>query len=52
VKRHLEALSASGISDALELYRLLGKRAVALARENGVEPKVLRKITKALRGDS
>ena len=52
VKRHLEALSASGISDALELYRLLGKRAVALARENGVEPKILRKITKALRGDS
>jgi predicted short-subunit dehydrogenase-like oxidoreductase (DUF2520 family) len=52
VKRHLEALSASDISDALELYRLLGKRAVALARENGVEPKVLRKITKALRGDS
>ncbi len=52
VKRHLEALSGSGISDALELYRLLGKRAVALARENGVEPKILRKITKALRGDS
>jgi len=48
VKRHLEALSGSGISDALELYRLLGKRAVALARENGVEPKILRKITRAL----
>jgi len=48
VKLHMEALSSSGIRDALQLYRLLGKRAVALARKNGVEPGVLRKIRKAL----
>jgi len=48
VKLHMEALSSSGISDALQLYRLLGRRAVALARKNGVKPEILRKIRKAL----
>jgi predicted short-subunit dehydrogenase-like oxidoreductase (DUF2520 family) len=48
VKLHMEALSSSGIADALELYQLLGKRAVALARKNGVEPGILREIRKAL----
>jgi predicted short-subunit dehydrogenase-like oxidoreductase (DUF2520 family) len=48
VKLHMEALSSSGIADALELYRLLGKRAVALGRKNGVESGILRKIWKAL----
>jgi len=48
VKLHMEALSSSGISDALQLYRLLGRRAVALARKNGFKPEILRKIRKAL----
>jgi predicted short-subunit dehydrogenase-like oxidoreductase (DUF2520 family) len=48
VKLHMEALSSSGIRDALQLYRLLGKRAVALARKNGAKPEILRKIRKAL----
>jgi predicted short-subunit dehydrogenase-like oxidoreductase (DUF2520 family) len=50
VKLHMEAISGAGISDALKLYRLLGKRAVALARKNGVEPGILREIRKALDG--
>jgi predicted short-subunit dehydrogenase-like oxidoreductase (DUF2520 family) len=50
VKLHMEAISSAGISDALKLYRLLGKRAVALARKNGVEPGILREIRKALDG--
>lgn len=34
VKRHLAALNQSGLSDALELYRLLGKRSLKLTKKH------------------
>jgi predicted short-subunit dehydrogenase-like oxidoreductase (DUF2520 family) len=49
VKRHLKALSTEGLSESLELYRLLGYRAVKLAGKNGVDRGALKEITKALR---
>jgi predicted short-subunit dehydrogenase-like oxidoreductase (DUF2520 family) len=33
VKRHLAALQKSGLTDALELYRLLGKRSLKMAKK-------------------
>lgn len=34
VKRHLAALNQSGLTDALELYRLLGKRSLKLTKKH------------------
>ncbi len=48
VRRHLEALSTKALSEPLELYRLLGHRALTLARKNGAKPGVLKQITEAL----
>lgn len=51
VQRHLKALSTRALVEPLELYRLLGHRAVTLARKNGAEPGVLKQITEALNRD-
>ena len=51
VRRHLEALSTKALAEPLELYRLLGHRALTLARKNGAKPGVLRQITEALDRD-
>jgi predicted short-subunit dehydrogenase-like oxidoreductase (DUF2520 family) len=48
VARHLAALSAADLADALSAYRLLGKRSLKLATKNGVDPAVLKKITNLL----
>jgi predicted short-subunit dehydrogenase-like oxidoreductase (DUF2520 family) len=49
VKRHLEALSAEGKSggkdsDALNIYKLLGLRSLRLARKNGLDSQLSKKI--------
>jgi predicted short-subunit dehydrogenase-like oxidoreductase (DUF2520 family) len=40
VKRHLAALKSNKLPDALELYRLLGKRSLQLSKRNG--PRITR----------
>jgi len=42
--RHLDALKGASIGDALEVYRLLGKRSLRLAEKLGVEREALNKI--------
>ena len=44
VKRHLAALSAFELPAALEIYKLLGRKSLELARENDLHPKVLNQI--------
>jgi predicted short-subunit dehydrogenase-like oxidoreductase (DUF2520 family) len=51
VQRHLKALSTKALVEPLQLYRLLGHRAVSLARKNGAKPGVLKQITEALDRD-
>jgi predicted short-subunit dehydrogenase-like oxidoreductase (DUF2520 family) len=51
VRRHLEALSTKALAEPLGLYRLLGHRALTLARKNGAKPGVLKQITEALDRD-
>lgn len=48
VRRHLHALSRGELSDALEAYKLLGARSLQLAARNGLEPKLLAQIARAL----
>jgi predicted short-subunit dehydrogenase-like oxidoreductase (DUF2520 family) len=48
VRRHLQALSQDGLLEALEVYRLLGARAVQLAIGNGLEPKLAEQIKRVL----
>lgn len=48
VKRHLQALKSNGLADALAAYELLGRRALKLAKQNGVDPVVLRQMRQAL----
>ena len=38
VQRHLKALSTKALVEPLQLYRLLGHRAVSLAKKNGADP--------------
>lgn len=49
VRRHLEALSKDGLTQALEIYRLLGSRSLELAVHQGLEPKLVKQIMQALR---
>ena len=49
VRRHLEALSKDGLTQALEIYRLLGSRSLELAVRRGLEPKLVKQIIEALR---
>jgi predicted short-subunit dehydrogenase-like oxidoreductase (DUF2520 family) len=51
VQRHLKALSTRALVEPLQLYRLLGHRAVSLAKKNGADPGVLKQITEALDRD-
>ena len=47
VQRHLKALSV-GDAAALEAYKLLGRRSLELAKDNGIRPQVLKQIRRAL----
>jgi predicted short-subunit dehydrogenase-like oxidoreductase (DUF2520 family) len=51
VRLHLEALSGKALAEPLELYRLLGHRALTLARKNDAKPGVLKQIAEALDRD-
>lgn len=46
--RHLDALTASSMDDALGVYRLLGKRSLRLAKKLGVDGEALKKIGRVL----
>jgi predicted short-subunit dehydrogenase-like oxidoreductase (DUF2520 family) len=48
VRRHLQALSRSGLLEAMEVYRLLGDRSLKLAARNGLEPKLVKQIKRTL----
>lgn len=48
VRRHLQALSRDGLLEALEVYKLLGARSLQLATRNGLEPKLVEQIRRAL----
>ena len=48
VERHLKALAGSELRDARELYRLLGRKSLALAEENGLNKMTASKIHKLL----
>jgi predicted short-subunit dehydrogenase-like oxidoreductase (DUF2520 family) len=48
VARHLESLSGDDLTDARELYRLLGLRSLKLARQNGLDARVVTAITDQL----
>jgi len=49
VERHLKALAGKQLRDARELYRLLGRKSLALAEEKGLDKTTARKIGKLLR---
>jgi len=51
MRRHLEALRSVEIKDALEVYRLLGRRSIRLAEKIGVDGEALEKIEDALKED-
>jgi predicted short-subunit dehydrogenase-like oxidoreductase (DUF2520 family) len=46
VKRHLEALR--GNTEALELYRLLGRRSLKLAAKNQLDPKLVHRLVRII----
>jgi predicted short-subunit dehydrogenase-like oxidoreductase (DUF2520 family) len=48
VRKHLHALSGEGLSEALDVYKLLGLRSVQLAEKNGLDPQLLDQIRKLL----
>ncbi|MBA2524914.1 MAG: DUF2520 domain-containing protein [Pyrinomonadaceae bacterium] len=48
VRRHLQVLSRDGLLEALEVYKLLGARSLRLAARNGLEPKLVEQIRRAL----
>ena len=48
VERHLKALDGKQLRDARELYRLLGRKSLALAKENGLDKNAAIKIGKLL----
>jgi predicted short-subunit dehydrogenase-like oxidoreductase (DUF2520 family) len=49
MRRHLDALGRGGVTDALEVYRLLGARSLRLAEKLGVDMKVLKKMSRVLK---
>lgn len=49
LRLHLEALRTARLPLAAEVYRLLGRRAVELARANGGDSRVLKRIEEELR---
>ena len=48
VQRHLKALSSRELREARALYRLLGRKSLTLAEENGLDEAVAKKIAKLL----
>ena len=48
VQRHLKALSTAGLAAPLESYNLLGRRSLELAKDNGLDPQVLKRIKREL----
>jgi predicted short-subunit dehydrogenase-like oxidoreductase (DUF2520 family) len=48
MRRHLDALGIAGVDDALEVYRLLGRRSLRLAKKLGVDREALKKISSVL----
>ncbi|HEY6804387.1 MAG TPA: Rossmann-like and DUF2520 domain-containing protein [Pyrinomonadaceae bacterium] len=48
IERHLRVLSGDDLTEALELYRLLGLRSLKLAKQNGLDPKTAKSITEQL----
>ena len=48
VERHLKALAGKQLRDARELYRLLGRKSLALAEEKGLDKITARKIADLL----
>jgi predicted short-subunit dehydrogenase-like oxidoreductase (DUF2520 family) len=51
MRRHLEALRSREMRDALEVYRLLGRRSIKLAKKIGVDVEALKKIESELEED-
>jgi predicted short-subunit dehydrogenase-like oxidoreductase (DUF2520 family) len=51
VQRHLRALSQNNLKDAQKLYRLLGTRSLKLSEKNGLDPRVIKRITDKLTVD-
>ena len=49
VQRHLKALSAKPLNEALEIYKLLGLHSLQLAAQRGLDPKVATQIKQALK---
>ena len=49
VERHLRAMAGKELRDARELYRLLGRKSLALAEGNGLDKITTRQIAKLLR---
>jgi predicted short-subunit dehydrogenase-like oxidoreductase (DUF2520 family) len=45
MRRHLDALGAAEVDDAIEVYRLLGHRSLRLAAKLGVDGEALKKIS-------
>ncbi|HVF57419.1 MAG TPA: DUF2520 domain-containing protein [Pyrinomonadaceae bacterium] len=48
VRKHLDALAAAKSGEVLEIYALLGRRSLRLAKECGAKSKALREIADAL----
>jgi predicted short-subunit dehydrogenase-like oxidoreductase (DUF2520 family) len=44
VRRHLKALSGKGLERALEVYKMLGRQSLELARKNGLDEKIVKSI--------
>ena len=51
MRRHLDALRSGEADDALEAYRLLGRRSLRLAEKNGVDAEALKEIRRVLEED-
>jgi predicted short-subunit dehydrogenase-like oxidoreductase (DUF2520 family) len=49
VQKHLSGLSSKGQSEALEVYRLLGRRSLELAERNGLDSATVNRIRRELR---
>jgi predicted short-subunit dehydrogenase-like oxidoreductase (DUF2520 family) len=49
VERHLQVLARAEIPESAEVYKLLGLRSLQLAEKNGLDPKIVNQIRKALK---
>ncbi|MEP6922635.1 MAG: Rossmann-like and DUF2520 domain-containing protein [bacterium] len=52
VKKHLQALSTNDLDQALAVYKVLGDRSLELARANGVNPRLLKRIGQTLQASA